>query len=504
MQLLNARQIREWDEYTIRHEPVSHLDLMERAASECFNWLVKHYGKDQVYTIFCGKGNNGGDGLVIARKFLENNIPAKVFILEFGHLGTDSFQANLQRLHAIQADIKYITVEENFPEIEKNEILVDALYGSGLSRPLDGMSAELVRHLNKSENAIIAIDMPSGLPIDSPTGNSTVIHARDTLTFQCMRPAFLMAENEQYTGHVHVLDIGLHPGYLKNLAGNRILVDESLVRNIFRPRPQFSHKGNFGHSLLFAGSYGRMGAALLAARACIHSGTGLLTMGIPECGYDILQLGCPESMVFTSGSKYPDSFENITLENFTAIGAGPGIGVNKETFPLIKKILTQFKGSLVIDADALNLLSGDMSLLENHPQGVVITPHPKEFSRLFGQTPNGFEQLELAIKSAARYSIVILLKGRYTSIITPGGMVYFNTTGNPGMATGGTGDLLTGMITALLAQGYTPEGAAIMGAYLHGVAGDIAAAKKSPEAMSAGDLADHLGEAFLQTFYTIS
>lgn len=503
MQLLNARQIREWDEYTIRHEPVSHLDLMERAATECFNWIVKHYGQEQVYTIFCGKGNNGGDGLVIARKFLENNIPAKVFILEFGHLGTDSFQANLQRLHAIQADIKYITVVENFPEIEKNTVLVDALYGSGLSRPLDGMSAELVHHLNRSGNAIIAIDMPSGLPIDSPAGNSTVIHARDTLTFQCMRPAFLMAENEQYTGHVHVLDIGLHPGYLKNLTANRMLVDETLVRNIFKPRPEFSHKGNFGHSLLFAGSYGRMGAALLAARACIHTGTGLLTMGIPECGYDILQLGCPEAMVMTSGPKHLDSCKNIQLENFTAIGAGPGIGVMKETFPLIKKILTEFKGSIVMDADALNLLSEDMSLLEKHPQGIVITPHPKEFSRMFGQTKDGFEQLELAIKSAARYSIVILLKGRYTSIITPGGMVYFNTTGNPGMATGGTGDVLTGMITALLAQGYTPEGAAIMGAYLHGVAGDIAAAKRSPEAMSAGDLADHIGDAFLQTFYTI-
>lgn len=501
MQILNARQIREWDEYTMRYEPVSHLDLMERAATACFDWITATCGIQQVYSVFCGKGNNGGDGLVIARRLLEKNIAVKIYILEFGHLGTESFQANLQRLHAIQADIKYITVEENFPSIDKNEILIDALYGSGLSRPLEGMSAGLVDHLNTSGNPIVAIDMPSGLPIDSPAGDSTVIHARDTLSFQCMRPAFLMAENEKYTGLVHVLDIGLHPGYLLNLSSNRVFIDKELVQNIYKPRRRFSHKGDFGHTLLLSGSYGKMGAALLAARACIHTGTGLLTAGIPEAGYEILQSGCPEAMVITSGTKYLGNFEQIDLLQYDAVGVGPGIGLLEDSFSLVKKIITQYKGPVLLDADALNLLSKEISLLDKHSQAILITPHPKEFARLFGQTKNGYEQLELAIKSAAKYSLVILLKGKYTAIITPGGMVYFNSTGNPGMATGGTGDVLTGMISALLSQGYTPEAAAIMGAYLHGLAGDIVASTKSQEALSAGDLVDHIGEAFLQTFY---
>ena len=496
MEIFSAEQIRAWDAYTISHEPISSIDLMERAASSCLNWLEKNDYPGRSFSIYCSKGNNGGDGLALARMLSVQDCPVTVYILEFGHIGTEDFQVNLARLHQTSVEVRFIQGKEHFYPVVPGEVLIDALFGSGLNRKLEGVAEELVRHLNASGNEIIAIDIPSGMFVSSTSRGNTIIRSTHTLSFQCYKAAFLMPENEPFVGEVHILDIGLAPDYLRQVTGEAELLDEAIIGAIFKPRKNFAHKGNFGHALLIAGSYGRMGAAVLASRSCLRAGAGLLTCQVPGCGSTILQTTLPEAMIGVDADEKIHTAVAGELDKFSVIGIGPGIGTDERTVVLLRDVFSRFRKPMVLDADALNILGLHPELWELVPPYSILTPHPKEFQRLFGPSPDDFSRLEKAGEQARKHQCIIVLKGHYTYIAMPGGKGYFNSTGNAGMAKGGSGDVLTGILTALLSQGYSPGEAALLGVYLHGLAGDCAAAAWSQESMLPSDLTEHLGEAF--------
>lgn len=487
MKIFNAEQIQKWDAYTIMNEPVASIDLMERAAQRCTEWLTENEFAEKPVKIFCGKGNNGGDGLAIARQLIERGCDVQIFIVELGVKGTNDFQTNLARLHVVNANIFFIQSADFFPEITGDEIVIDALFGSGLNRPLKELYAETVKHINAHAKTVIAIDIPSGLFLDRSSKGNVIIKAQYTLTFQSLKLCFLVAENEKYFGNVVVLNIGLHKDYPATVETVFQLTTPHLIKKIYRPRKKFTHKGTYGHALLFAGNKGKMGASVLCARACLRTGAGLLTCSIPEDVFTIMQIAVPEAMVVKRDDK-------TGYQKYTVVGAGPGIGTEENTAQLLHQLINSFSKPMVLDADALNILSQNkewLSLLKE----VIVTPHPKEFERVFGNCENDFERIDKALQFSKRYKIVIVLKGHYT-LIGFNGNGYFNTTGNAGMAKGGSGDVLTGVITALLSQNYKPFEAALLGVFLHGLAGDIALKKQSAESMLPSDLIENIGKAF--------
>jgi ADP-dependent NAD(P)H-hydrate dehydratase / NAD(P)H-hydrate epimerase len=509
MKLYTAAQIQNWDAYTIQHEPIASIHLMERAATACFNW-VKDFilSNNQIFPaiknlpvkFFCGKGNNGGDGLALARILIKNEYNVSVFIIETGKMGSDDFEENLKQLSASCSAIHFIKGTGDLPLIDENDLLIDAIFGTGLNKPVTGPAQSVIESINRSEARVISIDIPSGMFADKSSKGLPVVKATHTLSFEIYKTCFLMPENAEATGQVHLLGIGLHKGFVEKENTVYELIDRPMIAGIFRPRLTFSHKGNYGHALIVAGSYGKMGAAILATRACARSGVGLVTVHVTPAGYQILQITVPEAMVITEAATGHNTF--------TAVGIGPGIGTMdtaleylKNAINLVKKQNETNSGSgkcslLVVDADALNILSMHPQLPHTLPANTILTPHPKEFERLFGKSENDFERIGLALKMAASLNCYIILKGHHSFIAAPSGRGFFNDTGNAGMATGGSGDVLTGILTGLAAQGYTPLETCLMGVYLHGLAGDMASVKFSQEAMMAGDIIESLGDAF--------
>lgn len=499
MTIFSAEQIRAWDAYTIQQEPIASIDLMERAAQKCVDWILAHHTiQDHKFRIFCGKGNNGGDGLAIARLLFFKGAAVDVFILEFGKIGSEDFQYNLQRLHQLPVPIHFIQSSSLFPDLQKQDVIIDALFGSGLNKALEGLAASLVQHLNKSGKKIISVDLPSGLFADKTSQAQVVIKATHTLSFQTYKTAFLFADNASFVGELHILNIGLHPGFEAINDPKNILVDAGLIKTIFRPRQRFAHKGNFGHALLIGGSYGKIGAVVLSSRACLRSGAGLVTAYLPKCGYEILQTSLPEAMAMTGEEKDWLTQVPANLEKFAVIGVGPGMDTKEPTQKMMRALLSSYQKQMVIDADGLNCLAKNPASLKELPAHTILTPHPKEFERLFGESANDFERMEKAVQKAEEHNIVVVLKGHHTLIATPGGKIYFNATGNSGMAKGGSGDVLTGIITAFCAQGYAATEAAIMGVYVHGLAADYAAQALSKEVMMASDIITFLSQAFQQ------
>lgn len=495
MQIFDTTQVHAWDDYTIRHEPIPSIALMERAAQACYDWLMKNGYEDKRFSVYCGKGNNGGDGLALARMLANSGHVVSVFILEFGHKGTDDFQENLARLHETDASIHFIPSEETIRPIQADHIIIDALLGSGLNRGLEGLTASVVHHLNNSGHTIISIDMPTGLFADKEQENKVVVKAHYTLSFQSHKLAFLLSENQPYIGELHILDIGLHPGFPEQEESRFHMCDEKFVKALIKPRSKFSHKGDFGTGGLICGSTGMMGAAVLCAKAFMRSGAGKLTCHIPQSGYPIMQTAVPEAMCkLEQGDHYLQTVEN--LSRYDAVGIGPGIGLHESHQHLFNQIFNSYSRPMVIDADALNVLSQHPDLLQKIPAFSILTPHGGEFERLFGRQKNDFQRIQAALTNAKKFNIIILLKGAYSFIAMPGGKGYFNGSGNPGMATAGAGDALTGIITGLLCQGYPPEHAAIIGAYVHGLAGDLAVSANSQEALIASDIISYLGQAF--------
>lgn len=497
MKLLSAAQIREWDQYTMKQEPISSIQLMERAARACARWILQNTLSDSFY-IFCGKGNNGGDGLAIARILGSSGKDCRVFVMQPDAKGSDDFNTNFDHLRQLGTiPVTLIKGVSDSPSLPPDAIVIDALFGTGLNRSLDADIAGLVDHINASGNTVIAIDMPSGLMNEGASVENTVIKADHTLTFQCLKYAFLLPENEQFFGQVHILDINLHPDFIEEVETRFQLVNKALVQTILKPRRLFAHKGDFGHALLIAGSYGKMGAAVLSARSCLKSGTGLVTCHIPKTGIDIMQTAVPEAMCHIDAFEETVSEPPDAISKYSAIGIGPGLGTGEGVAQLLKNLLEESERPLVLDADALNILSMHKESLQYLPKHSILTPHPKEFERLFGEQLNDHQKIEMALQKAKELGVVIVLKGHHSFIASPDGGGWFNITGNPGMASGGSGDVLTGIITGLLAQGYASTEAAIAGVFLHGLAGDLAADACSMEAMTANDIIDMMGKAFI-------
>ncbi len=498
MKILPVEKIREADAYTIQNEPIADIDLMERAAGKLFRWIKKRVDNTHRFFVFAGLGNNGGDGLALSRMLTEAGYDVEVFVVRFSKKSSDSFQKNYERFKKLGVKKLHDLKEQDpFPETAEEDIVVDALFGSGLTRPVKGFPGAVIGQMNASPALKIAIDVPSGLFVDAPSAHAggEIFRADYTLTFQFPKLSFLLPENDAFVGSWHVLDIGLHPQFIREVTVHNFYVLRQDAALILKPRRRFSHKGTFGHALLIAGSYGKMGAAVLAARAALRSGVGLLHVHIPQAGYAIMQTALPEAML--SIDRYENYFSDIPeLAPFQAVGIGPGLGTMQQSQMALKLLLQQFKLPMVFDADALNILAENKTWLAFLPHYSILTPHPKEFERLAGKWANDFERLEKQREFAIKYQVVVVLKGAFTSICTPRGDCYFNSTGNPGMATAGSGDVLTGILTALLAQGYASVEAAILGVYLHGLAGDVAARKRGAEAMISGDIAENLGKAF--------
>lgn len=509
MKVLTAEQIRQADQYTIENEPISSIALMERAAEKCTDWLLQDAdsplnifwtSSKRSVKIFCGAGNNGGDGLVIARKLAEEDFPdVQVFLVLFSDKFPPDFHTNMEILVAFEESlpnlkIDYIKDENNFPTFDKNDVVVDAIFGSGLNKPVTGFTAKLIHQINESGAKIIAIDVPSGLfaEINTEIDARAIIKANYTLTFEFPKLAFLYDQNYTFTGEVNVLSIGLHPDFIAQVTTPHFIITEEYVEKIVKPRNRVAHKGSFGHALLVVGSEGKMGSGVLAARACLRAGVGLLTLHIPKCGYQILQTSTPEAMVeIDKKKKFVSKIfsETTDLDRYTTIGIGCGIGKNKKTIQAFLDLLQAYSKPMVIDADALNILAEIPTSWDSIPPNSILTPHPKEFERLFGKTPNASARHQLQLAMSKQRQIFIVLKGATTCITTPDGRSYFNNeVGNVGMATGGSGDVLTGILTSLLAQGYTPEESALLGVYLHGLAGDIARNRLNEESMIASDI----------------
>ncbi|MDO8368439.1 MAG: NAD(P)H-hydrate dehydratase [Saprospiraceae bacterium] len=498
MKILSAKQTRAWDTYTITNEPITSVDLMNRAAQVFTDWLVQTYPDNtQPIVVFCGTGNNGGDGVAVARLLHWLGFEAKVLVCDFAEKRSADFEAQIAALpkHG-NISVEWFNMAKDLPEIMPNALVIDALFGSGLNRPLEGEWAQVVGHLNQLPNEVVSIDLPSGLISDEHTAGESVVHADRTFSFERPKLAFFFPENAERVGEWVFESIRLHPDFERKTDSIFHLLTKNEASALFRPRPKFSHKGRFGHALLVAGSFGKMGAAVLAAKSCLRSGVGLLTVHAPRSGNIILQGAVPEAMVSADHrAKYwaevPD------LQAYSSIGVGPGIGKEPETAVALQGLLQGYDRPMVLDADALNLLAENPAWWKFIPQNSILTPHPKEFERLFGKTKNDFQRNDLQRYKAHKHGVFIVLKGAHTAIACPDGECWFNSTGNPGMATGGTGDVLSGLLTGLLAQGYPPKSAALLGVYLHGLAGDLAAAAGSQEALTAGDLVDYLGRAWL-------
>ncbi len=499
MKLFTTPQIRDWDAFTIQHEPISSLDLMERAASALTDWLLATPApaptRGRSHLIFCGMGNNGGDGLVVARLLHQAGWPVEVIVVRHSEKASADFKANLDRFEALGA-VHWVEGEAHFPQIPAHSLVLDALLGTGLSRPASGILAETIKKINQSTATVVAVDIASGLFAEAPNApDDPIVRPDFTVSFQRPKLAFLQPKLAEFVGDWRVLDIGLSEAFDQKTSTPFFLTDEAEIRRIQQPRSRFSHKGSFGHALLLAGSFGKIGAALLAARACLRSGVGLLTVQVPGCGYGILQTAVPEAMCLVD----PDERAHTTVPDlapYGAIGVGPGLGKDEKTKAFLEELFEkagQANIPLVLDADALNLLSEDKNLLEKLPPASLLTPHPKEFDRLAGQWSNDYEKLNLLRDFCQKHRCVVTLKGAFTAVGTPKKEVHFNTTGNPGMATGGTGDVLTGVLTALRAQGYGAVEAAKFGVFQHGLAGDRAVAKRGFSTLVAGDLVEQLG-----------
>jgi hydroxyethylthiazole kinase-like uncharacterized protein yjeF len=493
LKILTTSQIKELDAYTIRHEPIASIDLMERACSEFTSWFTAKFSTDQTIGVVIGTGNNGGDGLGIARLLADQGYDVKVWIVKGSMPESGDFKINLKRISG------KIPVFEIVSESDQNlfsdcSILIDAIFGSGLSRPADGIYAQAIRCMNKTKALRIAVDIPSGLMADK-FSEGEIVQADYTVSFQLPKLSFLFPQSSPYVGTWHVVNIGLNRNFIADAASDYSLLEQKDISALLKPRSKFDHKGNFGHALLIAGSYGKMGAAVLGARSALRSGAGLLTVHVPQCGYVIIQTSIPEAMV--SIDENEKIFSSIPdVKNFSAIGIGPGIGQDKKTVAAFKALLETAEKPLVIDADALNILGSNRELIHLLPKNSILTPHPKEFERLAGSWKNDFERLKKQIDFSVKTGTIVLLKGAHSSISTPEGKVYFNNTGNPGMATGGSGDVLTGILTGLLSQGYSGLDSAVIGCWVHGLAGDQAAAHFGQISMTASDITSYLPEAF--------
>ena len=500
MKIFTGAQIRELDKYTIEHEPVNSIDLMERAAKAITRSITETWSKDVPVVVFAGPGNNGGDALAVARMLAEQDYAVSTYLFNINGALSDDCAKNKDRITECKTMKAFIEVTNEFdpPKLEKGTLVVDGLFGSGLNKPLSGGFASLVKYINQSQATVVSIDIPSGLMTEDNTYNvkSNIIRADVTLTLQQKKLSFLFAESQKYIGRLEILDIGLSPEGMKNIPSRYNVVEEGSLRRLIRKRSDFAHKGEMGNALLIAGSYGMAGAAILAAKSCLRSGAGKVTVCTPRRNNDIMQISVPEAVMRIDDD---DSYfsEAIETKEFCAVGIGPGLGQQEISAVALITQIRRTQVPMVIDADGLNMLASHRAWLQQLPKGIIMTPHPKEFDRLAGNNfSDSYERLSNARDMAEHLQAYIILKGHNSALCLPDGNVIFNSSGNAGMATAGSGDVLTGIITGLLARGYNQTDACLLGTYLHGLAGDLAAKKVGVESLVAGDIIRYLPQAF--------
>lgn len=495
MKILSATQIREVDAYTISNEPIASIDLMERASLAFVKWIIHHFDNTNSFKVFCGTGNNGGDGLAISRLLSLRGYHVETFVVRSSTNESQDFGINFTQLSKFTT-VYEISSESHFPLISDKEIVIDAMFGSGLTRPLKGIYIEIINYINASIAKVISVDLPSGLYCDDVAKDTTIIKANYTITFETPKLSFFLPVNYPYVGAWEVVNIGLNQQFISKCASHYATIDSDYIKRKLLVKSKADHKGTNGRALLIAGSYGKMGAAILASKAAMRSGLGLLTVHTPHCGYSILQTAVPEVMV----SPDPTEFyfgEVPATDNYNAIGIGPGLDIKEKSVVALKELLTKVDQPMVLDADALNILALHPALIESIPENSIITPHFKEFERLLGAWTDDLARIDKQIAFAKKHHVIVVYKGPNTTIVNPEGEVYFNTTGNPGMATAGSGDVLTGIITGLLGQGHPPLEAAKLGVYLHGLAGDIAVEDIGKHSLMASDINEYLPNAFL-------
>ena len=484
--IISANQTRKTDNYTIKKECISSLELMERASLAFVNAIESSINEDQKIAVVCGIGNNGGDGFAITRILQAKGYLAEAILIKTTENLSNDCKTNFNKL----SGVTIIETKEDLLDFKKFDIIIDALFGSGLTRKIEGLAAKTIKNINTAKKYVFSVDIPSGLYCDKLADSDFIVKSDITISFQRPKLSFFFKESNQYIKNWKVINIDLDEDFIQELPTNNFVLDGTISK-IVKIREKHSHKGTFGHSLIIAGSYGKIGAAVLASQACLKSGTGLLTTYISNCGYEILQISTPEAMCLTDKkktyiSKLPD------ISSYNSIGIGPGIGKNDSTKEVLKQLLKSTKVPLVIDADALNIISENRELIDILPKNSILTPHPKEFERLVGKWKTTVECFEKQKKFAKEHKCIVILKGANTCICNSEGILFFNTSGNPGMATGGSGDVLTGIITGLLAQGYTSIKAALIGVYFHGKAGDDANKNKGENALIASDIINYI------------
>ena len=496
MKILTADQIYQADKFTIEKQQITSDALMERAAVKLFEWIhARLQGVPVTLQIFCGIGNNGGDGLVLARHLLEHGYSLKVYVVNYSDKRSKDFLLNLERLKDRKIWPEFLNAGSPLPEIQANDIIVDAIFGIGLNRAPLTWVGQLIEHLNTFQAFTLSVDIPSGLPQNRPPWNPSYVTKADyVLSFQVPKLTFFLPGTGIYIKQWEVLDIGLDSDFISEVNTAYHYIRKPLIQELYRPRSKFSHKGTYGHALIVGGSYGKIGAVQLAGRACLKSGSGLVTLYVPECGYLPLQTSFPEAMVLTSEADNMIT-EIKVLFKPSAVGIGMGLGIDKKTVGAFGSFIKKIESPVVIDADGINILAKHPEIQRDIPKNSILTPHPKELERLLGVWKDDFEKLDKAMQFCQKHECILVLKGANTFVMN-GEKGYINSTGNPGMATGGSGDVLTGIITGLLAQKYPSLDAALFGVYLHGLSGDIGASNESFEALLASDIVDNLGKAF--------
>lgn len=500
MKIFTSQQIHELDEYTIEHEPIKSIDLMERAARALTLAISERWTRQVPVVVFAGPGNNGGDALAVARMLSEQGYDVKTYLFNIsGHLSADCAENKRRLTEKKNRQLTEVTSEFDPPQLEAGMLVVDGLFGSGLNKPLAGGFASLVKYINASQAEVVSIDVPSGLMTEDNSYNvrANIIRATLTLTLQQRKLSFLFGENQQFIGQLRVLDIRLSKEGINKTDAQYTMLEENEVRGMLKPRSPFAHKGSMGQAFIIAGSYGMAGAAVLATKACLRAGAGKVTVHTPKRNVSILQNCVPEAVLQIDREETTFT-EAVSTEQFQAMAIGPGLGTTDQTAVALIAQLRRTTCPIVADADALNILANRRAWLQQLPKGIILTPHPKELERLEGQCIDSYERLTKARNLAEHLEGYVLLKGHYSALCLPDGRVVFNPTGNAGMATAGSGDVLTGIICGLLARGYSQQEACSIGMYLHGLAGDLAAQELGEESLIASDLIRYLPKAFLR------
>ena len=500
MKIFSSKQLRELDAYTIKNEPVASYDLMERAAVAMSKEILQRFGKERRVVVFAGPGNNGGDALAIARIIAGEGVNVEAYIFNIGSKLSTGCEKNMTRLNGMKtAKLTEITKQFDPVALTENDIVIDGLFGTGLNKPLNGGFAGLVRYINAQPAYVISIDIPSGLMCEDNSLNvrQNIVQADMTLSVELPKLAFFLADTATYAGEIVTVSINLSKEYIEKTNTPFTTLSCEDVFPLLKKRNPFGHKGTFGHGLLIAGSYGMAGASTLAGRACMRSGIGKLTIHVPGCNKDILQQSVPEAVLtIDSGTRFFSHAENTV--QFDAVAIGPGLGNFHDTSSAFIEQVRSCQSPLVIDADGLNILSEHKGWIAQLPRKTVLTPHPGEFSRIAETENDSFKMLMEAREMAMRHQFYVVLKGHYTFINTPEGHTYINTSGNSGMATAGSGDVLTGVLLSLLAQGYPQDEACRLGVFLHGLAGDLAAAGLGEDGLTASDIVSNIPKAFMK------